>query len=227
METLMIRDLPAQDRPRERLLLAGSHHLTNAELLAILLRNGTKSQSAIHLAQSILMKLDGLHSFNELTVEELTCFSGVGPNKAVLILAAVELGKRVSRSRGAGSQAMSSPRALFEYLSHEMRHFTQEHFVVLFLDSKNQVLGWKTIFVGSLNKALVHPREVFKEAVKRSSAALICCHNHPSGDPTPSAQDIQLTHRLEEAGEVLGIPLLDHVILGEDRFLSLKEEGHF
>ena len=119
-----------------------------------------------------------------------------------------------------------SPSDCVSFLSAEMKHLTQEHFVVLFLDTKNYIIGKKTIFIGSLNKAIVHPREVFKEAIKRSSASVICAHNHPSGDPTPSQQDIQLTHRLYEAGELIGIKLLDHLIIGDEQFTSLKEKGY-
>ena len=226
MEQLMIRDLPMEERPRERLLAEGAFCLSNVELLAILLRTGTKNQSAVYLAQSILQKTKGLKALNEITVEELREVDGIGASKAVQILASVELGKRVAKSNRVKSNSILSPEDCFTYLSAEMKHLTQEHFVVLFLDTKNCILGKKTIFIGSLNRAIVHPREVFKEAIKRSSASIICAHNHPSGDPSPSSQDIQLTHRLEEAGELIGIKVIDHVIIGDEKFVSLKEKGY-
>lgn len=222
----MIRDMPVEERPRERLLKEGAFCLSNAELLAILLRTGTKSQSVIHLAQSILKKTEGLKELNEITIEELLEFDGIGESKAIQIHASIELGRRIAKSNHIKTNSILSPEDGFTYLSTEMKHLSQEHFVVLFLDTKNYILGKKTIFIGSLNRAIVHPREVFKEAIKRSSAAIICAHNHPSGDPTPSAQDIQLTHRLEEVGELIGIKILDHLIIGEECFISLKEKGY-
>jgi len=225
-EQFMIRDLPMEERPRERLLNEGAFCLSNVELLAILLRTGTKKQSALYLAQAILQKTKGLKALNEITVEELMEIDGIGEGKAVQILASIELGKRIGKSNHAKTMFILSPEDGFSYLSAEMKHLTQEHFVVLFLDTKNYILGKKTIFIGSLNRAIVHPREVFKEAIKRSSASIICVHNHPSGDPSPSSQDIQLTHRLEEVGELIGIKVLDHLIIGNEKFVSLKEKGY-
>lgn len=226
MEPFMIRDLPLEERPRERLLLEGATYLSNVELLAILLRTGTKQQSALGLAQLILQQTQGLKLLNEITLEELVSIHGIGESKAIQILATIELGKRIAKAKNIKQNSILSPSDCVSYLSAEMKHLTQEHFVVLFLDTKNYIIGKKTIFIGSLNKAIVHPREVFKEAIKRSSASVICAHNHPSGDPTPSSQDIQLTHRLYEAGELLGIKLLDHLIIGDDQFISLKEKGY-
>lgn len=226
MEPFMIRDLPLEERPRERLLLEGAAFLSNAELLAIILRTGTKQQSALSLAQMILQKTQGIKLLNEITIEELMSIHGVGKSKAIQILASIELGKRIAKAKHQKFDAILSPSDCVSYLSAEMKHLTQEHFVVLFLDTKNFIIGKKTIFIGSLNKAIVHPREVFKEAIKRSSAAIICAHNHPSGDPMPSQQDIQLTHRLYEAGELMGIKVLDHLIIGDDQFTSLKEKGY-
>ncbi|HAX72703.1 MAG TPA: hypothetical protein DCY20_04200 [Firmicutes bacterium] len=222
----MIRDLPIQERPRERLVADGPKYLSNAELLAILLRTGTKNHSALSLAQSILQSTEGLKLLNEITVEELMRVKGIGVNKAVEIMACIELGKRISKSSQLKIQSITSPSDCVAYLSAELKHLTQEHFVVLLLDTKNYIIAKRTIFIGSLNKAIVHPREVFKEAIKRSSASVICVHNHPSGDPTPSEQDIQLTHRLYEAGELLGIKVLDHIIIGDEQFVSLKEKGY-
>lgn len=223
---MKIKDLPVSERPRERFLSAGAAHLSNAELLAILLGTGTRQQSAVHLAQSILSYSNGLKDLNEITPEELMNIPGVGKSKAAIILAGIEIGKRISSFKKEKSEALLSPEDGYQLLAAQMQHLSQEHFVVLFLDTKNHVIGKKTIFIGSLNKAIVHPREVFKEAIKRSSASIVCAHNHPSGDATPSAQDIQLTHRLEEVGELVGIQLVDHLIIGEGHFVSLREKGY-
>lgn len=225
MNSLMIRDLPLDERPRERLLTEGAEFLSNAELLAILLRTGTKNQSALQMAHYILQETEGLKFLNEMTIEELMTIKGIGRSKAIHLLASMELGKRMARKPLTKISAIYSPEDCVAFLSAEMKHLTQEHFVVIFLDTKNYVIGKKTIFIGSLNKAIVHPREVFKEAIKRSSASIICAHNHPSGDPTPSEQDIGLTHRLYEAGELIGIKVLDHLIIGDEQFVSLKEKG--
>jgi len=226
MNSLMIRDLPLDERPRERLLTEGAEFLSNAELLAILLRTGTKNQSALQMAHYILQETEGLKFLNEMTIEELMTIKGIGRSKAIQLLASMELGKRMARKPLTKISAIYSPEDCVAFLSAEMKHLTQEHFVVIFLDTKNYVIGKKTIFIGSLNKAIVHPREVFKEAIKRSSASIICAHNHPSGDPTPSEQDIGLTHRLYEAGELIGIKVLDHLIIGDEQFVSLKEKGY-
>lgn len=226
MNSLMIRDLPLDERPRERLLTEGAEFLSNAELLAILLRTGTKNQSALQMAHYILQETEGLKFLNEMTIEELMTIKGIGRNKAIQLLASMELGKRMGRKPLTKISPIYSPEDCVAFLSAEMKHLTQEHFVVIFLDTKNYVIGKKTIFIGSLNKAIVHPREVFKEAIKRSSASIICAHNHPSGDPTPSEQDIGLTHRLYEAGELIGIKVLDHLIIGDEQFVSLKEKGY-
>ena len=222
----MIKDLPLSERPRERLLSSGAAYVSNAELLAILLRTGTKKQSALDLAQSILTYTGGLKDLNEITPEELMKIPGIGQSKAVMLLAGIEFGKRILDSKQNKRSPIQSPEEAYQLLSPKMQHLSQEHFVVLFLDTKNNVIGNKTIFIGSLNKAIVHPREVFKEAIKRSAASIVCAHNHPSGDAQPSAQDIQLTHRLEEVGDLVGIKLVDHLIIGEGQFVSLREKGY-
>ena len=197
--------------------MEGAHYLSNAELLAILLRTGSKGQSALAIAQKLLRQSEGLKFLNEMTVEELMSIQGIGESKAIQILASIELGKRISKASHIKQDSILSPEDCVSFLAADMKHLTQEHFIVLFLDTKNYIIG---------QKAIVHPREVFKEAIKRSSASVICAHNHPSGDATPSQQDIQLTHRLYEAGELIGIRLLDHLIIGDNQFTSLKEKGY-
>ncbi|WP_035099746.1 RadC family protein [Aneurinibacillus terranovensis] len=223
----MIRDIPAADRPRERMIQAGADSLSNAELLAILLRTGSTEESVMSLACRVLNKVGELRGLKTITYEELTAIRGIGPAKALLIMAGLELGKRIAVSTGAGRAAVRSPQDVANVMMEELRYLTQEHFVCLYLNTKNQILDRKTIFIGSLNSSIVHPREIFKEAIRKSSASIVCIHNHPSGDPAPSREDIDVTHRLQEVGRILGIELLDHVIIGDGRFYSLKEKGHF
>lgn len=222
---VLIREIPVDERPRERMMQHGASSLSNAELLAILLRTGTASQSAVHIAERILSQTAGLKGLTDSTIETLVQVRGVGPAKAVQILAGVELGRRISRTIPEERLTVRSPQDAADFMMDELQHLTQEHFVCLFLNTKNQVIGKETIFVGSLNASIVHPREIFRKAVQRASAAIICLHNHPSGDPAPSAEDRNVTRRLKEAGTIIGVDVLDHIIIGEQRFYSMKEHG--
>lgn|SRR5699024_4399666 len=227
METsIKIKDVPMDERPRERLLQFGEAKLSNNELLAILIGSGTKNDSAIDLANRILMHFEGLKLLREATIEELTAIKGIGKAKGISILAALELGKRIHTYKPDDRVTIKSPSDGADYVMEEMRHLNQEHLVAMFLNTKNQIIHRQTIFIGSLNSSIVHPREIFREAVKRSAAAVICAHNHPSGDPTPSKEDIQVTRRLVEAGKIVGIELLDHLIIGSHSYVSLKEKGY-
>ncbi|MBB4825848.1 DNA repair protein RadC [Sporosarcina luteola] len=223
---MMIRDVHISDRPRERLIRQGASSLSNQELIAILLRTGTKEESVLMLANRILTSFDKIQDLREATIEEMMSVKGVGQAKAVQILAAVEIGKRLYQKHTEGKYTIRSPEDAAAYLMTDMSSLQQEHFVVLFLNVKNEVLHKQTVFIGSLNSSIVHPREIFREAVKRSAASIIVAHNHPSGHPTPSPEDIDVTKRLVEAGSIVGIELLDHVIIGDHRFISLKEKGY-
>lgn len=220
-----LKDLPHEERPRERMMRLGAGALSHAELLAILLRTGSRRESAVHLAQRVLHDCGGLRRFAERNWDELTHISGIGPAKALELKASLELGRRVARSRLPEAIVVSCPQDAADILMEEMRHLREEHFVVLFLSTKNHVIGRETISIGTLNASLVHPREVFRAAIRRNSASILCAHNHPSGDPTPSQEDVQLTRRLRDAGELVGIELLDHIVIGDQRFISLKESG--
>lgn len=226
MESIMIKDVPKEDRPRERLLKFGSSHLSNQELLAILLGTGTKKESVMNLANRLLMHFEGLKLLKDATIEELTAIKGIGKAKGVLVLSAIELGKRMNEYKPDEKYTIRSPEDGADFVMEEMRSLRQEHFVAIFLNTKNQIIHRQTIFIGSLNASIVHPREVFREAVKRSAASIIVAHNHPSGDPTPSQEDIHVTRRLAESGKVVGIELLDHLIIGNRKFVSLKEKGY-
>ncbi|MCP3030457.1 DNA repair protein RadC [Halobacillus sp. A1] len=224
--SVMIRDLPKEDRPRERLLKLGASHLSNQELLAILLGSGTRQESVTDLAHRILSHFEGIMLLKDATIEELTAIRGIGAAKGVLLLSAIEFGRRIQHMKPVERYVIRSPEDGADFVMEEMRDLKQEHFICLFLNTKNQVIHRQTIFIGSLNASIVHPREVFKEAVKRSAASIICAHNHPSGDPTPSQEDIQVTRRLNECGKMIGIELLDHLVIGDRTFISLKEKGY-
>ncbi|MGG4166872.1 RadC family protein [Rossellomorea vietnamensis] len=223
---LMIRDFPQDERPRERMIQSGAASLSNQELLAILLRTGTKSESVLQLSNRLLNEFDGLNLLKDASLEEITKTKGIGLAKAVQIMAAVEFGRRISNLAFDDRYSIRSPEDGANYVMNDMRFLAQEHFVCLYLNTKNQVLHKQTIFIGSLNASIVHPREVFKEAFRRSAASIICIHNHPSGDPTPSREDIEVTKRLVECGRIIGIDILDHLIIGEKKFISLKEKGY-
>jgi DNA repair protein RadC len=223
--SLMLREVPTEERPRERMLQYGAGALSHAELLAIILRTGTVSESAVRLASRILSESGGLRSLVDMSKDQLTQIKGIGDAKALQILAGIELGRRIAKSTFSERITIRSPKDIANLMSEELRYLQKEHFVCLFLNTKNHVLAQETLSMGSLNASIVHPREVFRAAIKRSSASIVCVHNHPSGDPTPSPEDIQLTHRLVEAGTIIGIEVLDHVIIGDQRFISLKEEG--
>ena len=224
--SLMIRDVHVSDRPRERLVRQGASSLSNQELIAILLRTGTKQESVLHLANRVLNYFEQIQELKHASIEEITAVKGIGQAKAVQLLAAVELGKRLSQQKTDDKFTIRSPKDAATYLMADMTSLNQEHFVTLFLNVKNQILHKQTIFIGSLNASIVHPREIFREAVKRSAASIICAHNHPSGNPAPSKEDIDVTKRLYEAGLLMGIELLDHVIIGDHQFISLKEKGY-
>lgn len=222
----MIRDFPLEERPRERFIREGAQSLSNQELISILLRTGTKKESVLQLSERLIAHFDGLRMLKDATVEEITSINGIGEAKAIQLLAAVEIGRRVSNLCYTDRYIIRSPEDCANYCMNDMRFLTQEHFVCLYLNTKNQVLHKQTIFIGSLNASIVHPREVFKEAFRRSAASIICLHNHPSGDPTPSREDIDVTKRLMDCGKLMGIEVLDHLIIGEKKYVSLKEKGY-
>jgi DNA repair protein RadC len=224
--SLMIRDFPQDERPRERFIQNGPESLSNHELIAILLRTGTKDESVLQLSNRLLTNFEGLRLLKAATLEELTEIKGIGQAKAIQILAAVEIGRRIANLNYTDRYVIRSPEDGANYVMNDMRFLTQEHFVCLYLNTKNQVLHKQTIFIGSLNASIVHPREVYREALKRSAASIIAIHNHPSGSPDPSREDIDVTKRLVECGKIIGIELLDHLIIGENKFVSLKEKGY-
>lgn len=222
---VVLRELPKEERPRERLLQFGAEALSNAELLAILIRTGTISESAVKLADKVLAAAGDLRNLVDLTVEQLETIKGIGKAKALQLKAGIELGRRLSRSGLQDMPLIKSPKDAADLVSDELKYLQKEHFVVLFLNTKNRVIGKETLSIGSLNASIVHPREVFRSAIQRSSASIICAHNHPSGDPAPSPEDIEVTRRLRDAGQLIGITMLDHLIIADQSFVSMKELG--
>ena len=218
--------LPREDRPRERMLRFGEKYLTNAELLGIILNTGTKNESAVQLAQKLLVYHGGLQALKDKSLQELMEVKGIGQAKGLQIIAAIELAKRFSQIQSMDRYIIRSPEDGANYIWDELRDEQQERFVCLYLSVKNHVIHKQTIFIGSLNSSIVHPREIFKEAIRRSAASVICFHNHPSGDPTPSTEEIAITRRLNQCGKIIGIDVLDHIILGRKRYVSLKEKGY-
>lgn len=218
-----IRDLPRIERPREKLMHYGPEKLSNAELLAILLRSGRKGENVLELAQRVI-KSFGEKLLPLLTYNDLKNYHGIGPAKACEIIACFELGKRLLRDKK--TQIYLSPKDIFEELR-DLRNHKKEHFIVFYLDIRNQEIKREIVSIGSLNASLVHPREVFEPAVRNYAANIIIAHNHPSGEPHPSKDDIEITSRLIEAGKILEIEILDHIIVASKGFFSFKENGLF
>lgn len=222
-----IKELPAEERPRERLIRHGAAALSNAELLAILLRTGTKNESAISMAYRILKQDQGLRYLVNCDVEQLAGINGIGQAKAAQLKAAIEIGKRLSAFELGVDKPIKCPKDVADLLMEEMRYHKKEHMKLVLLNIKCNLISVEEVSIGSLNSSIVHPREVFNPAIKKSSASIIMVHNHPSGDPTPSSEDTAITARICEAGKIIGIELADHIIIGDGRYISLKEKGLF
>lgn len=222
---MKIREIERQERPRERLLSHGAAALHEHELLAIMINTGTTEHSAIELGELILRKARGVRGLADLTLEDLTQIKGIGEAKASKLYAAFELSRRISKTRASAALKMDSPESIAELYMEELRYLKKEVVKLLLLDTKGGILGDVVVSQGSLTESVVHPREIFKEAIIRSANRMILVHNHPSGDPTPSNQDIEITKRLEQAGELMGIALLDHIIIGDGEFCSMRRLG--
>ncbi len=219
-----IKQLPPELRPRERLLSEGPEALSSAELLGILFGIGSRERTAVELASEVISDSGDLFGLHNVSVHELVKIHGVGEAKACIILAAVEFGKRLGRVRNPGRPVISSPADVDGLLRGRIANRDRENFVAVLLNTKNEVLEISTISIGTLSNSLVHPREVFKPAVRASAASVVLAHNHPSGKVEPSREDREVTGRLVDAAEILGIEVLDHVIVG-DGYFSMKERG--
>jgi len=220
-----IKSIPADDRPQEKLLKYGANNLSNSELIAVILRTGSKDENVVMLAQRILNEDGrGLRNIADGTADKFKSFKGINDVKASQLMALAELSKRISTLK-LEKIKISSPGDAAMFLMEEMRYYKKEYFKIILLDTKNNIKKISEISVGSLNSSIVHPREVFSEAVANSAASVILVHNHPSGESEPSREDISLTNRLNECGKILGIKILDHIIIGDGVFYSFKEEG--
>lgn len=221
----MIKELPKDERPREKLLCLGAGGLSNRELLAILIGSGTRRTSAAELADKLLaMDEGGITYFSHCLPEDFCRIRGIGIAKSCQLAAAIELGKRIATTPASKKIKTDMPAQVAELFMEEMRHLRKEIFSILMLTTKNQIICIEKIAVGCLNSAVVHPREVFANAVKRGAASVILVHNHPSGDPSPSREDLELTSRLVDAGAILGISVKDHLIIGDGVYISMKQQ---
>jgi DNA repair protein RadC len=223
-DKLSIQDLPEEERPRERLLRQGAASLSTAELLALILRTGTASENAVHLSERILSHFDGLGRLTRATVEELKQFHGLGDAKIAQIMAALELGRRAAL-RPSGERPVIERAADAAELMHDLRDLEQEHVRVILLDSGRGVIATPTVYIGTVNASLLRVSEVFREAITRNSSALIVAHNHPSGDPSPSPEDVEITRALTAAGKLLDVTVVDHIIVARRGWRSMREMG--
>ncbi|MGL5379376.1 RadC family protein [Clostridium sp.] len=224
--SIKISDIPENERPREKLLLSGPESLSDSELLAVILKTGTRGENIISLSTRVLSEVRGLDGLLNISLNDITSIKGIKNSKASQIIAIAELFKRFKTLKAQNKDyKITSPNDVGSLLINEMSALHQEVLKLIMLDTKNKIIGIKDVFKGTLNTSIVHPREIFSEAVKRNCANIIVCHNHPSGDPTPSKDDINITIRLKECGKFMGIELLDHIIVGNGKFISLKEKG--
>jgi len=219
--------IPSGDRPRERLYTRGAAELSLQELLAIVIGGGSRGKSALVLALGLLGEFGDLVAVGRAGVDEMRRVPGIGFARACQLTAAFELGKRFARESRSAGTSVRAPQDIARMFMDEMKHYDREHFKAAFLNTKNQIIKVVTVSIGSLNASIVHPREILKPAIAASAASIVLVHNHPTGDPTPSREDVEFTRRFAKCGELMGIELLDHIVIGADRFLSLKEAGHF
>ncbi len=227
-DSFTIHDLPLGERPRERLLKLGSEALSAQEILAVILGRGTKGESVMMTSQKLLSRFGNLKGVANASVEELIQTTGIGPAKATQIKAALELSRRLEADASEKPRPiLKSPEDVSAQVKSQLKGKKKEHFLVLCLDTRNRLIDRKLVSMGSLDTSVVHPREVFKEAISSCAASVIFAHNHPSGDPEPSKEDVELTKRLARAGEILGIDVLDHIIVCDEGFVSLKARNLF
>lgn len=221
---LMLKDMPTFEKPRERLLKYGPESLSLAELLAIVIRCGTKNENVLDLSRRILKEFN-ITELQDITHTQIKRFKGIKDAKAAQILAVFEIARRVSTENEPYRLKFQNSKDVSDYLMPKMKNLKKEYLIGLYLDTRNKLIKEETISIGTLNSSLIHPREIFRSAVKEASASIIIVHNHPSGDPAPSTDDIAITKKIIKAAEIMGIELLDHVIIGNEKHVSMKEDG--
>jgi len=223
-KSFTVHDLPREERPRERLKRLGAEALSAQELLAVIISRGSPNKSVINIAQDLLTKFGNINAISQATIEQLTEIDGIGPARATQIKACFELGKRQELEPELKDLSIENPKDVVDYIRKDIKDKAKEHFKLISLDARNKIICISNISVGTLNASLVHPREVFEEAITHNSASVILVHNHPSGDPEPSDDDLKMTKRLKESGNILGIEVLDHIIIGKNNYYSFKDK---
>ncbi len=229
-KSITVHDLPLTERPRERLLHCGPNNLSDQELIAIILRSGSKGENVLVTAQKLLAKYSSLNSLTEVSIADFQTQKGLGPAKAIELTACFEIAKRIKKEtekeqlEKINSNPVTNPNYAVELIRKNISNYSKEHFIVLSFDTRNRVLGTDNVSIGTLTASIVHPRETFEAAIRRHAAQIIIAHNHPSGDTEPSEEDIKITKRLSEAGRIMGIELIDHIIVTRTGYFSFKEK---
>ena len=222
---MKLKEVPNAERPREKLLKYGKENLTDAELLAIILKTGTKDCNVSDLAIKVIKELKGIENINDTSINKLTKIKGIGETKAIELVVLSELAKRINKKKTNKRIKYTTPDIIYENSKSLFEGLMQEYFYCVYLNSKKEVIERKLLFMGTLNKSVVHPREIFKEAYRLSASSIVCLHNHPSGDPTPSMEDITLTNSLVQIGKINSIPVIDHIIITENGYYSFYENS--
>ena len=220
-----IKDIPKINRPIERMINNGIESLSIEELIAILLRTGTKDKSSKDLALNILSRLDSINDLNDITLQQLKQIKGIGDSKACTLMSAIELSKRINRKVDTILNKGNNPDLIYEYYKDKLKNKKQEHFYALYLDSNKTIIKEKLLFIGTVNYSVIHPREVFKEAFNSSALSIILIHNHPTGNVVPSNLDIKTTKNLIEIGDIMGVKVIDHIIIGSNKYYSFYKNG--
>ena len=225
MKKVLIKDIPILDRPRERFIKYGVNNLSNEELLSIVLKNGYKDYSVKDISNNILKNIKDITELKYKSINELTKIKGIGKVKAITLLSSIELGKRVYQDKDNINIKLNSSKLIYNYIKDKLKYKKQEYFYVLYLDSKKYLIEDKLLFIGTLDNANVHPREIFKYAYINSSKSIILIHNHPSGDTLPSKEDILFTNNILEISKIMGITVIDHLIIGNNNYYSFYDNN--
>ena len=225
MNNILIRDIPVNERPRERLVKYGVKNISNEELISIILKTGTKEKSVKELSNMILSKYSDISNLKELEIQDIMKIKGIGKVKAIELIASIELGRRVYIDKNIDELKIKGSIDVYNYFNDLLKDKKQEHFYAVYLDNKKKVITKRLLYIGTINGSVAHPREIFKTAYLVSASFIICVHNHPSGDPSPSNEDIVFTNKLMEIGKLNNIPVLDHIVIGRNCYYSFFEEG--